>query len=143
MNYVMVMAVFFVFSSVLKVCVMAKLPTINEAVSGSKRTKCGCCGQVIPTGQRFLRVQGVNYCIQSNCHTAPKYMGSNHPDAIVGKIGRDILEKLPNAILERSAGDWRDDPESIAERRMEHFAAHRAAGVSMEVAFDNWDYDNR
>jgi hypothetical protein len=33
---------------------MAKLPTINETVSGSKRTKCGCCGQVIPTGQRFV-----------------------------------------------------------------------------------------
>jgi len=122
---------------------MAKLPTINEAVSGSKRTKCGCCHQVIPTGQRFLRVQGVNYCIQSDCHSARRYMADNHPDAIVGDVGEDILEKLPNAILERSSkGDWRNDPENIAERKMEHFAAHRAAGVSLEIAQENWYYDN-
>jgi hypothetical protein len=120
---------------------MAKLPTINEVVSKSKRTKCGCCTQMIPTGQRFLRVQGVNYCIQSNCHTAPKYMASNHPDAIVGNVSDDVLEALPTAILGRT--DWRDDPESMAERRMEHFAAHRAAGVSLEIAQENWDFDSR
>ena len=67
-------------------------------------------------------------------------MASNHPEAIVGNVSDDILEALPTAILGRT--DWRDDPESIAERRMEHFAAHRAAGVSTQTAFDNWEYDN-
>ena len=70
-------------------------------------------------------------------------MADNHPDAIVGEIGEDILEKLPNAILERSGGDWRNDPENVSERRMEHFAAHRAAGVSLEIAQENWDFDSR
>ena len=120
---------------------MAKLPTINEAVSGSKRTKCSCCGQIIPTGQRFFRVQRLSYCVQSNCHH-DRYMGQNHPDAIVGNISDNLIEKMDPAIVARSAGDWRDDPESIGERRMEHFAAHRAAGVSTEIAFENWDYDN-
>ena len=118
---------------------MAKLPTINEVVSGSKRTKCSCCGQIIPTGQRFFRVQRLSYCVQSNCHH-DRYMGQNHPDAIVGNVSDALLEKLPSGILSRT--HWQDDAENRAERMAEHFAAHRAAGVSTEIAFENWDYDN-
>ncbi len=121
---------------------MAKLPTINEVVSGSKRTKCCCCGQIIPTRQRFLRVQGSNYCVQSNCHH-DRYMGQNHPSAIVGNISDELIEKMDSAIVARSQGDWRDDPENVSERKMEHFAAHRAAGVSLEIAQENWDFDSR
>ena len=45
--------------------------------------------------------------------------------------------KDPNAPEE--VEDWRRDPESIAERRMEAFAGARAAGCSMDSAMDAWN----
>jgi len=41
----------------------------------------------------------------------------------------------PNA----PADDWRNCPESIAERRMEAFQGARMAGCSMDTAMDAWN----
>ena len=113
--------------------------TINQVASKSNKTKCAVCGGRIPTLQVHLRVGRVNYCIQSDCHH-DKYMGRNHPDSVLGEIDDRFIERMDPAIVARSEGDWRDDTENVSERRMEHHAAHRAAGVSSQVAHENWDY---
>jgi hypothetical protein len=115
--------------------------TIKQAVSKSNKTRCAICENRIPTTQVHLRVGGLNYCIQSDCHH-DKYMGQSHPNAVLGEIDDRFIERMDPAIVARSGGNWRNSSESVGERKMEHHAAHRAAGISTQVAFENWDYDN-
>ena len=89
------------------------LITIVE--SKSKKTKCSCCGDIIPTCQKFSKIESTNYCHHSNCHT--KYLPMNH------QVEKEVYEDL----------------EGRSERQRETFAAYRANGVSMEVYWSDRD----
>ena len=75
--------------------------------SQSKRTKCSCCEDQIPTGEKYSEVDRQKYCHHTNCHT--HYIFENHPDAYSER-------NLENDNAERHL------------RQMEDYGAYGAAG---------------
>ena len=80
--------------------------------SKSKRTKCSCCQEIIPTCQQFSQVGRDKYCHSGDCHT--KYLPMNHPDAIPEHANEPDLEgdaerqREAYAAYDNKENFWRD-----------------------------------
>ena len=88
---------------------------VKTVESKSNRTKCSCCGEVIPTCSKYSKIEGDNYCHITNCHTY--YMPQNH-----------LIEV--EVIVDR---------EQEAEIARETFAAYVSSGLSAEAYFRDRD----
>ena len=122
---------------------MAVVPATVVAVklvskNGANRyAKCSCCESLMVWGDTCHTVKTVKpngktgralpygkFC--KSCESQGM-IDLNFADEL--RAGRSILQPA-------------HDAENRSERMAEHFASHRAAGVSQQIAWQNWDYES-
>ena len=92
-----------------------------ETISPARFKSCVCCSESIRPCEPRLAVmrEGRKTPIETYCVRCEDYARTNNP----------LIGAEPD-----------DDAEGRSERMREHFAAHAAAGVSRDTAWENWDY---
>ena len=90
-----------------------------ETRSPARWSRCAACGEKIAPCETRLAVErpGRKTPVAVYCTGCERYAKANHP--------------------ETDAPRW--DSDNYGERRAEHFAQSRAAGVSRSTAWDNWE----